>query len=360
MELSQELEATTKRLRSYLEGSPYWNNRLSPEHLHDAVFSYLRTGGKYLRPCLLLWCCRALGGEEEKALPAALAVEVFHTWTLVHDDIIDRDDVRRSCPTVHEEFRQRGEEELGLGEFAPHYGQSLAMLAGDLQHGWAVCLLAEAAGKSNRREDSSLALSLIRELEGDTLAALIEGEALDLVLSRRPLSEVSEEEILGMIAGKTAALFAFSARAGANLARGRYSPDDPQVKALGDFGHHAGMAFQLQDDILGITGTEAKLGKRVGADIREGKRTLPLLFSWHHAPPPLRQRLESIVGRAEASDGEIAEACHLLQSLGGVPQARQAAQRHLGEALKRLDAIPPGPDRKLLGDFVRFVIERGR
>ncbi|NIM07119.1 MAG: hypothetical protein GTN69_04795, partial [Armatimonadetes bacterium] len=285
MEIGQELKAARQRLRDYLEASSYWTNSPLSDHMREAVFSYLEAGGKYLRPCLLLWCCRALGGDEEKALPAALAVEVFHTWTLVHDDIIDRDKVRRGRPTVHEKLRREGEKQFGTGEFAARYGQSMAMLAGDVQHGWAVCLLSEAAaGNGTNADRSSLALSLIKELEGETLVRLVEGEALDIQISQHPLSEVSDEEILRVIEGKTASLFSFAARAGVHLARGGYYPDDPLVKGVGEFGYHAGMGFQLQDDILGVVGEEKKLGKSVGADIREGKRTLPLVFSWKQAP----------------------------------------------------------------------------
>jgi geranylgeranyl diphosphate synthase type I len=355
MEIAQELEATRRRLRNYLESSPCWRNPLSPQHLHEAVFSYLQAGGKYLRPCLLLWSCRALGGEEDNALPIALAVEIFHTWTLVHDDIIDRDEVRRGRPTVHEDLRLQAVSEFGAAEFAAHYGQSLAMLAGDVQHGWAVSLAAETA---DHGADASLVLSLIRELEGEVLRELVEGEALDLQLSQRPLSEVTEEEILRMLAGKTAALFAFAARAGANLAKGQYSPDDAQVKALGEFGRHAGMVFQLQDDILGIIGREEELGKPVGSDIREGKRTLPLIYSWRNAPREERRRLEQIANKPDAGEAEISEACNLMQSLGGIAQAAEVAQQHLTQALHSLGAIQPGPARKLLADLVLFMIQR--
>jgi len=358
LNIEQELNATSQRLRSHLEASAYYK-KVSPDHLREAAWAYLEVGGKYLRPCLLLWCCRALGGNEEKALPAALAIEVFHTWTLVHDDIIDRDAVRRGRPTIHEEFRRRGEMQLGLGEFSSHYGQSLAMLAGDVQHGWAVCLFSEAAPQDCHDEDSlALVLSLLRELEGEVLTRLVEGEVLDMQLSRRPLPEVKEEEILHLIAGKSAALFAFAAQVGAMLAKGRYCPEDAQVKALRGFGHHAGTAFQLQDDILGVSGREAELGKPVGSDVREGKRTLPLIFSWQHASSHLRRRLEEIVGKREASQQEIEEACALLQELGGIAHTRLLAEKHVTCALNCLEVLEPGPEKELLVRLAHFMVER--
>ncbi len=369
LDITRELMAASERLRTYLATSAY-RESLHPAHLKDAAGSYLEAGGKYLRPCLLLWCCRALGGDEEKALPAALAVEVFHTWTLVHDDIIDRDAVRRGRPTVHDDFRRRGQAELRLGDFSTHYGQGLAILAGDVQHGWAVWLLAQAglseagskaAGSCQRQiSRGELALSLIQELEGEALTKLVEGEVLDMQLSHRPLAEVSEGEVLHMVARKTAALFSFAAHAGAMLGKGCYCPEDAQVNALADFGYHAGMAFQLQDDILGIIGKETELGKPVGSDLREGKRTIPLVFSWQQAPEHLRGRLEQIIGNAEATEAEIREASELLQNLGGIAQARELAARHLDQALKCLDTLPAGKERELLAGLARLMLDRSR
>jgi geranylgeranyl diphosphate synthase type I len=344
-------------VRAYLETFTA-KTPLHPAHLQEAVLSYLTAGGKYLRPCLALWCCRALGGSDEQALPAALAVEVFHTWTLVHDDIIDRDKTRRGRPTVHEEFREKGETQLGLGEFAPHYGQSIALLAGDVLHGWAVCLLAEAAQAG--KEGEHLALELIREMEGDVLPRLIGGEVLDIQLSQRPLAEVTEAEILQLISGKTAALFAFSARAGAMLARGRYCPEDVQISALGNFGYHLGVAFQLQDDLLGLIGNEAELGKPVGSDIREGKRTLPLLYAWEKANKQPRKRMAEILGHANTTEKEIAEARGIIEDLGGVEYGRSMAKLHLRQAQEGLETIEEGAPKQLLDSLAHMMVERTR
>ncbi|MDA1192331.1 MAG: polyprenyl synthetase family protein, partial [Candidatus Poribacteria bacterium] len=138
--------------------------QFSPDHIRDAVYGYLRAGGKSLRPAVLLFSCGAVGGDEKAAIPVAAAVEISHTWTLVHDDIIDRDALRRGVPTVHEAFRRRAEDELGYGaNEAAHYGLSIAILAGDMQQGWAVSMLTELADRSP--VDPRLALYLIREIE---------------------------------------------------------------------------------------------------------------------------------------------------------------------------------------------------
>jgi geranylgeranyl diphosphate synthase, type I len=358
MNITAELQVTQQRLRSYLQSLDLARNLL-PGHLRQAAQSYVEAGGKYLRPCLLLWCCRALGGNEAEALPAALAVEIFHTWTLVHDDIIDRDVLRRGGPTVHEDFRRRGEAEFGLKESAGHYGLSIALLAGDVQHGWAITLLSQA-GAGGDEARASLALGLVRELEGEVLAQVIGGEALDLELSCRPLDQVSETEVMQLIAAKTAALLAFSARAGALLGLGSYAPEHPQVAALETFGRCAGIAFQLQDDILGLVGKEAKLGKPVGSDIREGKRTLALAYAWRQADAAARRRLQAIVGNSQASEALLAEAAALVETLGGLAYARQVAEGQLALAQQALQALGDIPEKELLHDYARLMLERSR
>src|SRR5690606_36846634 len=106
------------------------------------VYSYLHAGGKSLRAAVMMFCCGAVGGDEQTAIPAAAAIELYHTFTLVHDDIIDRDEKRRGVPTVHYDFANRGRDELGFDEkTAQHYGMTIAILAGDLQQGWAASLL---------------------------------------------------------------------------------------------------------------------------------------------------------------------------------------------------------------------------
>jgi geranylgeranyl diphosphate synthase, type I len=356
MPLAEPMRIVAEQMQAYLAASDYLAGMTSTD-LRDAILSYPQAGGKFLRPCLLLWSCRALGGNETHALPAALAVELFHTWTLVHDDIIDRDPTRRGRPTVHEEFRLRGQKQFAFGDSAPHYGQSMAILAGDVQHGWAVSLLAQIAEKG---ADPALALALIRDLESQVLPRLIEGEVLDVQLAHRPLSDITEADIMRVIGGKTAALFSFAARAGARIAKADGIENDPSVQALGDFGYNTGLAFQLQDDILGIIGNPAKMGKPVGSDIREAKRTLPLLYAWQQAPAETRKRLESLIGRADTTPAEIGEASRMLIDLGGIAYAQEIAQQYLDTALQCLEIIPSSIAKELLEAFAVITLERAK
>jgi len=141
--LLEQLTARRERVYQYLFESDY-AAQFRPAHIRDAALSYLKMGGKSLRPAVLLLSCGAVGGDETVALPAAAAIEVYHTWTLVHDDIIDRDSRRRNAPTVHVEFASRGAHELGFsGADAAHYGIAIGILAGDVQQSWSYMLFHE-------------------------------------------------------------------------------------------------------------------------------------------------------------------------------------------------------------------------
>jgi geranylgeranyl diphosphate synthase type I len=220
-----------------------------------------------------------------------------------------------------------------------------------------VTLLSQAGEKLGEAA-APLALGLIRELEGEVLAQVIGGEALDVELSCRPLAQVTEAEVMQLIAKKTAALLAFSARAGAMLGKGCYCPEDPQVRGLETFARQAGIAFQLQDDILGLVGKEAKLGKPVGSDLREGKRTLALTYAWRQADAVTRRRLEAIVGEAEASETALQEAGGIVEALGGIAYTQQVAERHLVEALQALEVLGEIPEKQLLAEFARLMLAR--
>lgn len=350
------VEEVGARVRDYLLASRF-ADRFRPDHLREAILAYLRTGGKGLRPALALWSCGAAGGDPDRALPAAVAIELYHTWTLVHDDLIDRDDRRRGAPSVHRAMERRARAEWKMDDVdAGHYGVSLAVLAGDSQHAWAVSLLAETHRECG--VDAELALRLIADLETDVLNAIAEGEALDLQYSLRPLGEVTEEEILHMTAQKTAALYAFAAWAGALIGLGAYHRDHPVVAALERFAHACGIAFQIQDDILGVLGEDEELGKPVGSDIREGKRTVLLNWAWHRADAEQRRTLQAILGDREAGRGAVGRATELIVALGGAEHAAELARAHLQRGLGHLEHVPDSPYRDRLALLARTMVDR--
>lgn len=326
-------------------------------HLQQAVLSYPQAGGKMLRSAVMLFACGAVGGDESRALPAGAAVELYHTWTLVHDDIIDRDDLRRGIPTVHAQFRDIAHNELGYPlEQATHYGLSVAILAGDMQQGWSTSLLTNLW----REQGSSpeLTLNLITRLFSQVQNTLVDGEALDILYSHTPFDQVSPDQILDMLWKKTGVLYDFAGRAGAAI--GLQTPDleDPRVALIADYTGRCGTAFQIQDDILGLVGDLKTLGKPVGADIREGKRTLIVLHALPKLTPTERDFALSVLGNSKATDIEVHQVIDLLDKAGGIDYARQLARDSVEQALDHLTALPESDSKHWLAQWGHYLVER--
>ncbi len=352
-----ELDQSAKMLEEYLLTNLYLD-RFKPEDMRKAVTLYVRSGGKRLRPAILLWSCGALGGDVETALPAAAAVEIFHTWTLVHDDIIDRDDKRRGGHTVHEHFRKHASERLGAisSDEQNHYGISVAILAGDVQHGWGVSMMTELS--SRKGLDPAVTLHLINRLDDEVLNMLVEGEVLDIQFSQLPLSQLKLKTIEDMLWKKTGVLYRFCAAAGSLIGLGRVEPDHPTVTALEEFSSLCGVAFQLQDDLLGITGDPVTIGKPVGSDIREGKRTTVVYYAYQEADRWEKERIEEILGRSNASEAELNEVISILKRRGGIEKTQERARYHIENALPLLDELPPSRYLELLNAWADFMIAR--
>ena len=351
-----ELLKRKEKVYEYLSSSRF-QELFRPKHIRDSVYSYMKQGGKSLRPAVLLFSCGAVGGDEEKAIPAAAAVEVFHTWTMVHDNIIDRDDKRRGGPTVHEEFRERAVSELGYDEMeARHYGLSIAMLAGDMQQGWAVSILSELS--QNNGVDPRLALYLIKDSEMRVQSTLIEGQVLDIQYPKRSIDSLAQEQILDMLWKKTGVLYEFAGKAGAMLGLNTSDPEHWLVQAISTFASKCGIAFQLQDDILGVVGDEAVLGKPVGSDIREGKRTILLHHAFRNANDAQKNQLMSVFGNEQTSDDDVKQARKLLRDLGAIEYTKELARTYIKESLTHLSKVPPSKYKDLLSLWAEYMIER--
>ena len=329
----------------------------TPEHIRDAIYSYMGQRGKSLRPAVCLFSCGAVGGDEAQATPVAAAVEIFHTWTLVHDDVIDRDTKRRGGPTVHEEFRQRAIDELAYdAREAEHYGLSIAILAGDMQQGWAVSILSRLAEEAD--VDPRVALYLIHDAEMRVLSLLIDGEVRDVQFAKTDIPSVDEDAVIDMLSKKTGVLYEYSGKAGSMVGLNTWDPTHPLVETISSFARDCGTAFQLQDDILGVVGDERTLGKPVGSDIREGKRTTIVLHAYQRAEPSQRDALRAVLGNPNAPETEIDRTIQLLRELGGVDYTASVAKRYVERALVRLDDVPASPYRDLLHFWADFMVQR--
>ncbi|MBI2913106.1 MAG: polyprenyl synthetase family protein [Chloroflexi bacterium] len=269
-------------------------------------------GGKALRPSLCLLACQAVGGEWRRALPAAVALELVHNFSLVHDDIQDRDRERRHRPTVWS-----------------LWGEGQAINAGDVLLALAhVSLL----GLVERGLPPGAVLKAARILDEATLE-MVEGQAMDLSFEER--LDVGLAAYLEMIEKKTGALFDASLGLGALVGGG----DAPLLEAMGRCGRLLGVAFQLRDDMLGVWGAESQTGKEAAADIRRRKKSLPAVYALSHAEGSTLEELRSAYSRPELSDGDVSLVLRAMYALEAREYCRGLAEERKTAALAALDAI---------------------
>lgn len=330
--------------------------RFRPEHIRDAVYSYVKSGGKSLRPAVAMLACGAVGGDESQALPIASAIEIYHTWTLVHDDVIDKDSTRRGVPTVHTEYAQKAKDDFGWdGQDADHYGMTIAMLTGDVQQAWSWSLMFEAF--TERGVSAEVVLHLAQEMATYVTPMLVEGETLDVQFSSTKKS-LTEDAVIDMLWKKTGVLYEFAGRAGAAVGLGDANPDIPVVQAIAKFCSLCGTAFQIQDDILGIVGDAKQLGKPVGSDIREGKYTVLTLKALDMADDTQRDTILKTLGDGTATDESIADVTHLLRELDVIGYAQDISRKYVDDAVKHLQTIPDSEYKTLLGHWAEYLIDR--
>lgn len=354
--LLEEVKKRQVLVKEYLF-APENRLQLTHQHLSDAAVSYLKAGGKSLRPGVLMFACGAVGGDEKDALPAAAAVELYHTWTLVHDDIIDRDDLRRGSPTVHVEFAERAREELGFDKpRAAHYGLAIGILAGDLQQGWCISLLSNLYRQLGLPPD--LVINLQYDLFNRIQTTLVDGEALDVLYSETPIEDVNPDKIIDMLWKKTGVLYDFAGRAGAAIGLRQADIKHPDVERIATYTGRCGTAFQIQDDILGVVGDEKQLGKPVGSDIKEGKRTLVVLGALPNMSEAEREFAMRVLGNDDATPDEIQELIGLLESSGGIQFAKDHSRQMIEEALDGITALPESEPKDLLKAWGNYLIER--
>jgi geranylgeranyl diphosphate synthase type I len=304
-------------------------HRVAAYHLGwvDASGRPADAGGKSLRPALALLSARAAGADPEAGVPGAVAVELTHAFSLLHDDIMDGDRTRRHRPAAWTVF-----------------GEPAAILAGDALAALAGELLLEAPGRGGPRAARLLAAATRR---------LIAGQALDLGFEER--DQVGLAECLTMSADKTASLLACSCSIGAVLAEA----PEPLTAALAAFGSELGLAFQLVDDLLGVWGEPAVTGKPALSDLRSRKKSLPVVAALT-AGTAESARLADLYARpSPLSDDELREAARLIEAAGGRGWAETEAERRVRRAAAHLaEADLPGPVRTEFLDIAAFVTRR--
>jgi len=288
------------------------------------IGQYLQEGGgKRVRPALVLLSAKLCGYEGMASIRLGAVVEMIHTATLVHDDVIDQADTRRGRPSTNS-----------------RWGNPMSVLAGD----W---LYMQAFNIALNERNFRILDVLIRLTQ-----VMVEGELLQLTCLRKPA--VSEEEYLELAYRKTACLFSACLRLGALLG-GKNEEEETQ---LGLYGINLGMAFQLIDDVLDFTSSEEVLGKPIGNDVREGKMTLPLIYLLQRCTPEEARKVSRVLEEGGFEPAQFAEILDLIDHYGTLQAAREKAQDFSDKARSFLEGFPHSPYKEALHSLPDFILER--
>ncbi len=297
-----------------------------PYGLYEPIEYTLASGGKRLRPRLVLLAAEMFGGKEEKVLPAALAIEVFHNFTLLHDDVMDKADIRRGRPTVH-----------------VRWNDNTAILSGDQMVIEAYTLLSRVPADR---------LSETLRLFNKMATEICEGQQYDMEFEGR--EQVSIEEYMQMIRLKTSVLLATALQIGAYIA----GANAAQQKALYEYGINIGLAFQIQDDILDVYGDPRTFGKAIGGDICCNKKTYMLLTALQRADDETRAELEQWLQTQDKSDEKIQAVTDIYTRTGAREVCETVMQLHTHEALSQLNALPQNDATEQLRKLAEKLVMR--
>lgn len=324
MKIYTSLELT-QRVNRAIENTVYPKE---PQGLYEPIEYVLSAGGKRLRPVLLLLVNNMFGGDIDDAMNAALALETYHNYTLMHDDLMDNADIRHGKPTVHKQW-----------------DNNTAILSGDTMLVLAYRRLLEL--KSSKRNE-------VVKLFTDTALQIGEGQQYDMNFEKR--MDVSEAEYMEMIRLKTAVFLACAAKMGAILG----GADSDSAEKLYRLGETVGLAFQLQDDYLDVYGDPSVFGKNIGGDIVSNKKTYLLIKAAETADDATRKELLSWIEKAEFDRNEKIKAVTAIYNKLGVNEAtKQAINDCFEESQTIFNSIPlPGERKEELWNFVASLMGR--
>lgn len=310
----------TEYLRQSLTGTP--------TTLYDAASHLIMHGGKRLRPYMLMETCQMMGGNAAQAVVVAGTVEMIHNFSLVHDDIMDNDDTRHGVDTTHKK-----------------YGSSLAILAGDTLFSKAYQTLA------NAELSATVCASLVSQIS-DACVDICEGQWLDISMSTSDEIPPPSDYLL-MIRKKTSALFEASCAMGAICA----NATSTDVENAAVFGQNLGIAFQITDDLIGVAGDSSITKKPVGNDIREGKKSLPILMALELAGSKDRDIIMRVFGNKQSTAEQTRNVVTIIQRLGIEDAVRSRAASYADAARRALKTYQGEHYNNLLS-LLDFVVKR--
>lgn len=317
LQLFAAIETELRQVETAIEGALATRDRL----VGEVSTHLLRAGGKRIRPALVLLAAKFPGYQLENIIPVAVAVELIHMATLVHDDVVDSADMRRGRPTVN-----------------AVWNNPVSVLTGDYLFARSFAILAETG---NPR---------VVGLMANVVFEMSKGELVQMASYFD--TDQTEDDYYSRIAQKTGYLIAESCRLGAIMG----GAGEPQVEALYQYGLGVGLSFQIADDLLDYMGSAGTVGKPVCGDLKEGILTLPVLHALQHSQH--RRELRDIIASRSIGDTEVNRVKEILEEAGSFAYAREQAQRHLAAALAQLDQVPELATRETLRTLADFVINR--
>lgn len=299
-----------------------------PREFYVSVWDLLDRGGKRFRPALTFLACECVGGNRENAVGAAAAVELLHNMTLVHDDIEDQSELRRGKPCLHK-----------------IYGVPVAINVGDAM----LIKVFEIANSSKIPQDRCQ--RLVAKI-ADRAYGITWGQAFEFNMWNR--RAFTEQDVIRLLRYKTGALTGLSTEAGAIAGGG----SQEQLEILGEFGETVGIAFQIIDDSLNVTGDVEEYGKEIGGDIREGKRTVLAAHLLRAASPRDRKVFSRLLGKKKITKNEIRRVIGLYERYGSIEYAKAEAKEYLENALRVLNKLPASDARNRLSSIADFLVTR--
>jgi len=298
----------------------------NPKSLYEPANYIVKSGGKRIRPFLTLLACKAVGGNYHRALNAAVATELLHNFTLVHDDIMDNANKRRNLLTLHKK-----------------YDLNTAILTGDS--------LAAISIKYLLKDAEENTLEIFRTFTRGFIE-VCEGQSLDAEFEER--KNVTIKEYLKMIRKKTAALIEMSCKLGAIIGGG--SKDE--INSLANYGRNLGIAFQIQDDLLDISAEESKLGKKIGGDLLEGKKTFLLLKALEKAEGRLKKEFQKVIDNKGIGENEVLKYKSFYRELNIFELSKKEISKYTKRALKSIDNIKDAEAKELLVWLANKLVSR--
>ena len=316
-----------ERVNNAIKAIPYPEQ---PSHLYEPITYTMDLGGKRLRPVLVLMACEAVGGDINRALTPAIGLEMFHNFTLLHDDVMDKADIRRGKPTVHVKW-----------------DDNTAILSGDAMLTMATQLIAQAPAD---------VMPQVMDLYNRTAMEIYEGQQYDVDFERR--NDVTVDEYLEMIRLKTSALLGCACKMGALIG----GADEATAQLFYKVGENLGLAFQLQDDMLDVWGDEATFGKAIGGDIMNNKKTFLLINAMQRATGDHKVELSLWLSTPNASRAvKVPAVTAIYDALNLLNLSLDAINRYNDEALEALSKIAISDEaRSEFANFITRLVKRDK